>query len=137
MAKLPFEFCEVAFEVREALDEGRMVDAKRIVIERLQAGYHSQPFADVIAEMLGAERRAGTKGRKARKYPPQWLEIGYDFRQLRDSGITHEEARRQLAKKWERSSRSIETTRAFFEKSDEVLFKFWQRSYRNNNNEQD
>ena len=128
------ELCEVAIEVRNALDEGRIEDAKRIAIKNLRAGFHSQPFADVIAEMLGAKPRKGENGRSRRKYPPGWLDIGHDFQRLQKSGLTYEEAREQLAKKYGKSERTIETVRAFFKKSDDVFWKLFERSYRNNNN---
>jgi hypothetical protein len=47
MAKLVPEFCAVAFEIRSALEEGRNADAKRIAVEHLRAGYHSQPFLNI------------------------------------------------------------------------------------------
>jgi hypothetical protein len=136
MPEIPFELCEVEIDVRNALDEGRMDDAKRIAIDHLQSGFYPRPFADVVAEMLGAKRRSGARGRKPNRYPPKWFEIGRDFRQMQKSGIGYDEAVERLARKYQRSERSVQTALAFFNQSDRG-FVFWQsyrRSYRNNNN---
>jgi hypothetical protein len=84
MVKLPFEFCPVAMEVRAALDERRLRDAKRIAAKHLRVGCKSQQFLDVVAEMLETKKEKGKRGRKkqATYNPPYWYEIGTAFDDL-------------------------------------------------------
>lgn len=65
MVKLPW--CSVTFKIRCALAEGRMSDAEHIAIEYLEAGYHSQPFLNLVAEILKTKRGKRKRGQPRKK----------------------------------------------------------------------
>jgi hypothetical protein len=100
MVKLPF-VCSVTMEVRAALRERRIADAKRIATEHLRAGYASPEFLNVVAEMLANKPEWGKRGPK-HKIPPHWLEIGNEIEKLRykDKGMTVEDAIGELKTKY-------------------------------------
>jgi hypothetical protein len=74
--------CLVAFKIRSALDERRMGDAERIAVDRLRAGYQSQEFWDIVAEMLEDKNVPRERGRPEKKMPPHWWKIGNAFLDL-------------------------------------------------------
>jgi hypothetical protein len=82
MAKL--DFCSVAIDIRCALDEGRIPDAKRIAIEHLEAGYHSPEFSKIVAEIYKKKRSA------QKKYKEHWTEIGEAFWELAGDDLDKE-----------------------------------------------
>ena len=113
MPNLPFDFCPITLEVRSAMDERRIPDAKRIAAEHLRSGRHSKPFLNIVAELLELKKQSGKRGRKHITFPHYWYEIGNDFEQLRDDGDDY----RKLAKKYGPKVRTIEKTVAFFRKA--------------------
>jgi hypothetical protein len=125
MVKLPFEFLPqsiIELDVRAALDELRIDDAKRIAAEHLRAGYHSQPFLEVVAEILEIKKETGVVGRKQLKSPKYWLEIGNDYQDLRDAGLNYEEACAELATRYGKgfSESTIKNTVAWFENAHKI-----------------
>jgi hypothetical protein len=112
------DFCAVAFEVRSALDEGRIPDAKRIAAEHLRTGYTSQQFLEVVAEILEIEKEVGVVGRKQQKQRPYWVEIGNAVQDLRDAGATYENACAETAKKFNCSESTIKNTVRFFKEAE-------------------
>lgn len=115
MAKLP-DISFVAAEVRAALDERRIDDAKRIAAKELRAGYHHQEFLNIVAEMLEVKKQPGKRGPKYKKRPSNWLEIGIDFEKLRDAGVSYEKACEELERKWG-TKNTIQKAVAFFRKA--------------------
>ncbi len=108
-------------EVRAALSERRIADAKRIATEHLRAGYTSPEFLNVVAEMLEIKKQHGKPGRKPRKSEPYWLEIGSKIQKLRDTGndgkgMTVEEAVEELQTKYG-SRNTIQKAWAYFRKA--------------------
>jgi hypothetical protein len=83
---------------------------------KVRAGYHSQPFLDIIAELLEIKKQSGKRGPKHKKRPPYWLEIGIDFKKLRDAGVSYEKACEELRKKWG-AKNTIQKAVAFFQKA--------------------
>jgi len=123
MVKFSFDFCPVADELRAALDERRMDDAKRIAIKHLRAGYKSQQFWDAVADLLEIKKEIGVVGRKQLKSPVKWFEIGNVFQDLRDAGVTRKKAYEKLANDFGQSIHTIRDTVRFFEKADEAAHK--------------
>jgi hypothetical protein len=115
MAKLP-DISRVASEVRAALDERRIPDAKRIAAKALRAGHHHQEFLNIVAEMLEVKKQSGKLGRKRQTSPRYWLEIGIDFEKLRDVGVSYEKACEELERKWG-TKNTIQKAVAFFRKA--------------------
>ena len=114
MAKLP-DVSFVASELRTALDEGRKPDAKHIAVKHLRAGYHSQAFLNIVADMLEIKKQPGKLGRKPQKSPPYWLEIGSEIEKLHYK-MTIEEAVQQLKTKYG-SRNTIQEAWAYFRKA--------------------
>jgi hypothetical protein len=116
MVTLPF-VCPVASEIKAALDEQRIPDAKRIAAEHLRTGYHSRDFLNVVAKILEVKKQHGKIGRKPRKSEPYWLEIGSEIEGLRDEGMTIEEAVEELKTKYG-SRNTIQKAWAYFRKAN-------------------
>jgi hypothetical protein len=115
MAKLVPEFCAVAFEIRSALEEGRNADAKRIAVEHLRAGYHSQPYLNIVAEMWANKPKRGKNdGRPKNPFKQHWVNIGIYFQELRDRDVKYDDACKKLVKKWGYSYGTITAAVAFF-----------------------
>jgi hypothetical protein len=117
MAKI--DFCAVAIELRAALDEQRIADAKHIAAKHLRDGYHSPEFLEVVAEILEIKKEVGVPGRKQLKYPKYWLEIGNDYLDLRGAGHNYEDACAKLAEKYDCGESTIKNTVSFFEDAKE------------------
>jgi hypothetical protein len=117
MAKLLFDFCTVAVDIRSAIDERRIGDAKQLAAEHLRSGYHSQPFLNIVAELLKVKKQMGVRGPKHKSAPSFWYEIGNDFQELRDAGESYSDACEKLAKKYGSGVRTIEKAVAFFRKA--------------------
>jgi hypothetical protein len=110
MAKLDRPFCVRAFEVRSALEEGRLADAKRIAAAHLRSGEElSQEFRGIVAGMIDAKPAKRAVGLKRKVYPPHWVGIGNDFEELRAEKVSINQAEKRLAKKYGYSVTSIRT----------------------------
>jgi hypothetical protein len=124
MAKLPFEFCPVAFKIRTALEEQRRPDAKALAIEYGQKGYHSEEFSKVMAELLVlSEPQPGMAGQPQLKFPRYWLEIESRWWRLKERGFNVEAAAERLAELAKRigckklRAKTIQNTINFINKS--------------------
>lgn len=113
MAK--FEFDAATFAVRDLLDQGRVGEAKALVIQHLRAGHNSKEFLDLVADLL-VDKKQG-RGAPKKKMPPHWYEIGRDFVELRNKGRTYDRAIAVLARKHKRSRNTIIATVAGFEEA--------------------
>jgi hypothetical protein len=117
MVKLPDEFCLVASDVQNALDERRIDDAKRIAVEHLRAGYHSQAFLNIVAGMLNVKKEMGKPGRKGR--PPQhWADIGFEFQERQAAGEKLTNVYAELAKKWGYHENTIRAAVKYFQEAE-------------------
>jgi hypothetical protein len=119
MVTLPF-VCSATMEVRAALSERRIADAKRIATKHLRAGYASPEFLNVVAEMLAIKPKRGKRGPKHKK-PPYWLDIGSEIEELRyngnnGKGMTVEEAIEKLKTKYGHRN-TIQKAWAFYRNS--------------------
>jgi hypothetical protein len=116
MAKL--DFCPLAFELRCALEERRLADAKRIAVKHLRG--RGEEFLNIVAEMLGAKSRPGKSGAKKKLYPPHWLDIGSDYLQLRDAGAKYRPACQALARKYGYSLTQIRNAVGRFQQAQRI-----------------
>ena len=105
-------FCSVAFDIRHALRNGQLEEAKAIAIKHLRAGYHSKEFLNAIAELLEHKKQ---KGRPKISLENR-LEIGLEFVQLESAGRRYG-ARKALAKKYHCSVSEISTIVDWFKKA--------------------
>ena len=112
MAKLKFD--PVTFTVRDLLDQGRMPEAKALVIEKLRAGYNSE-LLELVADLLVDKKRG--RGAPRKKLPHKWYEIGMDFVELRNKGRTYDRAIAVLARKHKRTRNTIIATVSGFEEA--------------------
>lgn len=103
MAKL--NFCAKTAELRAMAYDGRGEDARRKAVDLLRTGYSHKLFLAFVAELLDPPAR----GRGAPARPPrQWLDIGSDYEELRDAGVTHEAAILRLADRYPYGERTVE-----------------------------
>jgi hypothetical protein len=114
MAPLPFS-CETV-ELRAALEERRLADAKKLAIRWLRAGRCSSEFLNIVADLWELEKQSGKMGAKKKLCPPHWYEIGSEYDELRAAGYKSDDACGQLKTKHRRSIRSIRTAVAYFRK---------------------
>ncbi|OWK25101.1 hypothetical protein AJ87_14565 [Rhizobium yanglingense] len=97
MAKLPDGFSLQAIPIKSALAEGRTEDAKTAIVKILLAGKADKVVQRLAAEMIKPPKRK--RGRKS-ALTRHWLEIGEQFRWLRDDGVKYEEALRVLSERF-------------------------------------
>ncbi|MGO6684206.1 hypothetical protein [Rhizobium leguminosarum] len=97
MARLPDGFSLQALPIESALAEGRTEDAKTAIVAILLTGKADKVVQRLAAEMIKPpKRKRGRRPALAR----HWLEIGEEFRLLRDDGMKYEEALVLLSKKF-------------------------------------
>ncbi|MGO7185942.1 hypothetical protein ACCT14_32025 [Rhizobium brockwellii] len=97
MAKLPDGFSLQALPIESALAEGRTEDAKTAIVAILLTGKADKVVQRIAAEMIKPpKRKRGRKPALAR----HWLEIGEEFRLLRDDGVKYDDALRLLSAKF-------------------------------------
>lgn len=98
MAKLPDGFSLQALPVESALAEGRTEDAKTAIVAILLTGKADKVVQRLAAEMIKPpKRKRGRRPALAR----HWLEIGEEFRLLRDDdGMKYDDALRLLSAKF-------------------------------------
>lgn len=97
MAKLPPGFSLQAFPIEQAISEGRMEDAKTLIVKILLAGK-----ADTVVQKIAAQLIKPPKRKRGRRktLPHHWHNIGEGFHWLRDKGTKYEDALSQLADKF-------------------------------------
>jgi hypothetical protein len=116
MAPLPKGFSQQATPVNAAISEGRTADAVTLVVEILRTGK-----ADAAVQRLAADLLKPAKRKRGRKkaLPRHWLDIGEQFRWLRDDGVLYEEALRRVATKFGCSETHVRTSVAMYEQARE------------------
>jgi hypothetical protein len=113
MARLPKPFCRHAVEIQAMLDEGREGEARARLTQLLREG-KAGPEVQLIVEGLLNPIPNRKLGPKRKKRPFKWVEIGRDYEELRDAGMTADGAYEQLAKRYPRSESVIEKTVRYF-----------------------
>jgi hypothetical protein len=106
MAKLP-PYCDQAREIEYLMRQGRRQEAIAKAVVVLRAGAASSLVQNLVAELLQPAPKG--RGRPA-ALPWRWAEMGEEFEALRDSGVTHEQAIRQIADRFGRSESAVEKT---------------------------
>ena len=102
MAKI--EFCVRTNELHEMVFDGREKEARAKAISLLRAGFTTKPFLRFVANLLETPLRERGGPRRP---PKRWLDIGEAFEQLRDLGISHQDAQADLAEKFGVSEATI------------------------------
>lgn len=94
MPKLPDTFSLQAISIRSALQEGRIEDARTLVVDLLRAGQADRAVQALAADMLKPTPR---KRGRPKALPQHWYEIGMMFDRLRDDGESYEIALAEVA----------------------------------------
>jgi|SRR4051812_46873131 hypothetical protein len=103
----PYYTDSLAHEIEYLLHQGRKRDAIAKAVAALRAGTASVPVQALVADML----LPAPKGRgRPKALPRDWYEIGVAFQDLRDGGMTYEDAVPALAKKFGSSESAVEKT---------------------------
>lgn len=97
MVSIPSRFSLPAISIRGALQEGRVNDAKTMVIDLLRAGRADAVVQGIAADLLRPGKRS--RGRP-RTLPKFWMQIGEEFERMRDTGNRYEETVIHLSEKF-------------------------------------
>jgi hypothetical protein len=116
MAKLPPSFSLQAVHIRSALNQGRTEDARRMVIELLQAGKADRIVQGIAANLLKPpKRQAG----RPKALPAFWIEIGEDFYRMREAGVRYDTVLSELGAKYGFSESHIRNAIATYDDTDD------------------
>ncbi|CDZ60299.1 Hypothetical protein NGAL_HAMBI2605_09390 [Neorhizobium galegae bv. orientalis] len=97
MAKFPPGFSLQASPIKSALSEGRVHDARRMVVDLLKTGKADEVVQAIAADLLAPPKRS--RGRR-KTMPAYWFEIAEEFYHLRWAGRRYEDALALVADKY-------------------------------------
>lgn len=112
MSKLPEAFCTTTSEIRSMLFEGRTEEARIRTIDLLHEGFASQPFLDLVAEMLNPAPRGRGKPSHA---PRNWVEIGREYVERTGAGEKDLAVTQDLALRWGCSETTVRKAGEMYE----------------------
>jgi hypothetical protein len=116
MAKLPPSFSLQAVPIKAAISEGRIEDAKRLVVDLLRAGKADKVVQGIAADLIRPGKRL--PGRP-KTLPQFWIEIGEDFHRMREAGVRYETVLAELGAKYGFSESHIRNCIATYDNDDE------------------
>ncbi|ESZ76504.1 MULTISPECIES: hypothetical protein [unclassified Mesorhizobium] len=116
MAPLPKGFSLQAIPIESALSEGRIEDAKTLLIDLLRSGKAGAVVQRLAADMLKPSKRP--RGR-TRALPRHWIDIGEQFNGLRNDGVRYEEAMRRMTEKFGYSETHVRGAVATYDRAKE------------------
>lgn len=112
MAPLP-KVCRDAMRIRAMHEQGRYDESLELLVALLTTGCASAEVQAIAAARLQPPTSNGKRGPK-KKTPFNWLEIGSEYEELREDGVSDVEARLILEERHPRGRRTIDKVVAFY-----------------------